>query len=264
VGILDMTERMPAVAGDVLGLYSDTVHPSAKGQITIGAAVSNFISEDRKPGAANLIRSKVLSLTPAANATAASGDLWADPTTTPALLKFHDGTKVTTLGAWEFLGSASLTAAATSLASGTLAARDELMIVARIVSLSVADIPALRFNGDTAANYWTRYLTAATGVATVANAQTASALMARLSGVSVTNGRTFSVIMSNRLASTKVGTVDAATGSGAAATIPATDITGSFEWINTTAQVTSVTLLAAGGTATMGIGSGFVVYGRNI
>lgn len=264
VGVLDLTERMPAVLGDVTGLYSDSVHPSAKGQITIGAAVANFITEDRKPGAANYTRTKVMALTPSTNTTATAGDVWNDPTTTPQLLKYHDGVNGVALNGWEPLWTGTLAAAATSLASGTLPARDELMIVVRIPSLSVADIPALRFNGDTAANYWSRYITAATAAVTLTNAQTASALMARLTGMSVTNGRTYQVVMSNKLSATKLATVVGATGSGAVATIPAVDITGSFEWVNTTAQITSVTLLTAGGTATMAASSGFVVFGRNL
>jgi hypothetical protein len=59
--------------------------------------------------------------------------------------------------------------------------------------------------------------------------------------------------------------VDASTGSAAAATVPTTMMVfGSGEWINTAAQITSVTMLTTGGSATMAAGSGFVVHGRNL
>jgi len=275
VAILDMTERMPAVQGDVLGLYSDSVHPSAKGQASIGATVANFISEDRKPGAANLVRTKVLSLTPTANATAASGDLWSDPTTTPNVLKFHDGSKVVNVGGWEMLWSGTLAAAATTLTSGTLAARDELLIAVRVTGQSAVDLPALRFNGDTAANYRSRYITvpAVSGVV-VTDVPSTSTSAARLSGVPsvvTTMRRTMNVQINNRLADPKVGLVETGIGSAAAATQTGIDLSGQFEWVNTAAQITSVQLLTmtsanpgAAGTGTFSAGTGFIVFGRNL
>lgn len=42
--VLDETVRMPAVAGDVLGLYTDAYHPSAAGHQMIADAIAGFVA----------------------------------------------------------------------------------------------------------------------------------------------------------------------------------------------------------------------------
>lgn len=66
--VLDLTGRFPPVASDVLGLYADTIHPSAKGQISIGAIASNFLTDDER--AASTLRRVTSRLTAAATSTA--------------------------------------------------------------------------------------------------------------------------------------------------------------------------------------------------
>ena len=43
VSVLDLTQRMPDIAGDTLGLYYDLVHPTDKGHSMIADAVSGFL-----------------------------------------------------------------------------------------------------------------------------------------------------------------------------------------------------------------------------
>lgn len=83
VGIIDLNPRMPAVDGDVLGLYSDTVHPSDKGQISYGAAIANAVTSDQKPAPGQYFRTRAISLTPTANSAPSVGDIWFDPATSP-------------------------------------------------------------------------------------------------------------------------------------------------------------------------------------
>jgi hypothetical protein len=163
------------------------------------------------------------------------------------------------LGATAVLGSSATTTGAVAVP-----AYDLLQIVVRIPSLSVADIPALRFNADSGTNYWSRYITSVAGGVVLVNAQTASGTMARLSGNSDTHGRVFTVTVSNLAAATKVGAVTAGLGTGAAATAGSLDLAGSFEWVNTSNQITSVELLTAGGTATMATGTSLQIYGKNV
>lgn len=167
---------------------------------------------------------------------------------------------------WELLGGKKLTAAANSTGAITIPPRDELMIVVRINGSSGADIPALRFNGDTGANYWDRHITwAANGAATPtpANVQNVSTTMARLAGATGAGMRNFTAMIGNQPGWQKVGTISAATSTGGATAAGTLD-NGAFEWANTTTQITSVTLLMAGGTVTMNTDCGILIFGRNL
>jgi hypothetical protein len=173
------------------------------------------------------------------------------------------------LRGWEFLGSTVLGGAAVTTATLTVAAKDELMIVFRVVSLSASDTVGVRFNGDTAANYWWRGITSvktatsgsAPAFVDTFTASTNRVVLYPLAGTTQLDG---SMRVSNRLATTKLCAIDASVGSAAAATVPTTLITGSGEWINTAAQITSVVMLSTGGTATLAAGSGFAVFGRTL
>lgn len=67
VCVLDLTPRFPPVSGDVLGLYSDAIHPSDTGQTSIGATVANFLTVDERVAAT--LRRAVSRLTAAATNT---------------------------------------------------------------------------------------------------------------------------------------------------------------------------------------------------
>jgi hypothetical protein len=145
----------------------------------------------------------------------------------------------------------------------TIPAREELFIMVTVTGLSVADVPALRFNGDAANNYWSRYISSVAGGVVLVNNQNVSVPLARVAGVTFTQRRVAKVLMMNQATHPKVGTVDAQTGSGVAATAGGIEF-GGFEWVNTAAQITSIEMRSAGGTATLSIGSGFTVLGRNL
>lgn len=164
---------------------------------------------------------------------------------------------------WDFLGSVKMGAAAITSGVLTIPAREELFIMATITGISAADVPAFRFNGDTATNYWSRYVSSvASGVALVNN-QNVSVSLARIAGVPFTTRRIAKVLIMNQATHTKVGTVDGQTGSGAAPTAGGIEF-GGFEWVNTAAQITTLELRSAGATATLSIGTGFTVLGRNL
>lgn len=163
----------------------------------------------------------------------------------------------------EFLGATLMAADATTTAVVTIPRRDVLVILVRVVGYSGGgDIAALRFNADAGANYWSRYLTAAAGVATLTNQVNVSQAFARLFGVAITTGRSAIIHVSNRLGTSKSGAVRGQSGTGAAATSATLEF-GGFEWVNTAAQISSVTMLTAAGQNLL-TGSGFAVFGRNL
>lgn len=164
---------------------------------------------------------------------------------------------------WELLGRDKF---ASSLAAGAVVpieARDMLMIVVRVLGYSGADIASLRFNGDTGANYRSRSESVAAGGVTFTDAPQASATLARLHPTTTTLQRVSQHIISNNLGTSKLGTISALTGSGSAATQSVNEW-GGFEWVNTTAQITSVQLLTAGGSITMPAGTGMAIFGMNL
>lgn len=156
------------------------------------------------------------------------------------------------------LGAAAQTTGAISIQNS--AAYDALMVVASITGYSGNDIASLRFNGDTAANYWDRHLNAAAGGTVLTNTQNVSSTLIRLGATGVTTGRIVTAMIQNAQASAKEVSISVTTGTGAAATAGLFDV-GHGEWINTTSVITSITMLTAGGTITMNAGTGFAVYG---
>ncbi|MGH3540897.1 MAG: hypothetical protein ACRDTO_00755 [Mycobacterium sp.] len=168
------------------------------------------------------------------------------------------------LTGWSAAGFFKFGSAAVSSGAITVPVYDELMIVARVVSLSAADIPALRFNADTGSNYRSRYIVQnATSGTTLTNVPTASTSVANLSGVSDAGARAITAVANNKTSLSKLGVVFGALGSGSASVQPKIDLAGHFEWVNTTAQMTSVELRSAGGSATFAIDSSVLILGRN-
>lgn len=163
----------------------------------------------------------------------------------------------------ERLGSTRLTASAQATAVVTIPAREQLYILINIAGYSGGDIASLRFNGDTGTNYWSRHITFASGAATGVDNPTPSATLLRLAGNAVTQGRSVSCsIMNLATVSKAVGISHIQTNTGAAATVGVLNI-GGGEWVNTTAQITTIQMLTAGGSITMPAGTGFTVYGSN-
>lgn len=183
-------------------------------------------------------------------------------------LTYEDGqgwstTSVPATGGMEFLGSTVLTGNAVTTGALTIAARDLLMVEVRVTGYSGADIAGLRFNGDTGANYWSRYINSVAGGTVLTNNQNVSQTLARMFALTTTLQRSAIVNITNNLSTSKVGVVNGQTSTGAAATAGAVEF-GGFEWVNTAAQITSIEMRTAGGAITMPAGTGFAVWGRNL
>lgn len=170
---------------------------------------------------------------------------------------------------FEFLGSLRMPAAGVSTGVLQIPPRERLMILCNIAGYSGNDIASLRFNGDAGANYNWRYITTAAVPATQGAAQqmnaawsAAAATLLQLAGVGVTQGRTVTVDVMNILNIPKACAVTDYTFSGVAAT-PGSLIYGGGEWVNTTAQITSVEMRTAGGSITMPAGTSIACFGLN-
>lgn len=164
---------------------------------------------------------------------------------------------------FEKLGSIRLSSSAVTTGVLTIPAREQLYLLINIAGYSGGDIASLRFNGDTGANYWSRHITWASGGTTATDNPTASATLLRLAGNAVTQGRSVSCsIMNLANVSKAVGISHIQTNTGAAGTVGVLNI-GGGEWVNTTAQITSIEMRTAGGSITMPAGTGFTVYGSN-
>jgi hypothetical protein len=162
----------------------------------------------------------------------------------------------------EFLGSLRLSGSAVTTGVLTIAPREQLLILCNIAGYSGGDIASLRFNGDTAANYWDRHLSSQKTTTTWTNTETASTTLIRLAANGVTQGRTVQVSIMNIANVSKPVSMTVCTLTGAPATVGLIDI-GWGEWVNTSAQITSVEMRTAGGSITMPAGTGFTVYGVN-
>lgn len=166
---------------------------------------------------------------------------------------------------FEFLGGTELTGSAVTTGAVTLSATKDILAVQVIVTgySGGGDIASFRFNGDTGANYWSRYIHTVAGGTTLTNNQNASQTLARLFAITTTQRRSAWVSIINHTSHPKVGAVSGQTSSGAAATAAGVEF-GGFEWVNTANQITSIEMRTAGGSITMPAGTGFAVWGRNI
>jgi hypothetical protein len=165
-------------------------------------------------------------------------------------------------GGMEDIGSIRMSASGVSTGVLTIPAREQLMLIVNIAGYSGGDIASLRFNGDSGTTYWDRHISWAAGGTTAANTQTPSTTLIRLAANGVTQGRTVMVGIMNLANVSKPVTIQCCTLTGAAATVGLMDV-GIGEWVNTSAQITSIEMRTAGGSITMPAGTGFTVYGSN-
>lgn len=163
----------------------------------------------------------------------------------------------------EYLGGAEASVAVPALGPITFRPRDMLFVIIRITNLSTTGIPALRFNGDSGANYWDRNLTAAAGGATWSEvtSQAAAPGMLRLGGVSAVTGRVGMAVVMNQANSTKNCIGEFTTITGAVGTVSALQVF-SGEWVNTVDQINSLTLVNTG-TGNFGVDTGFGIFGKD-
>lgn len=168
------------------------------------------------------------------------------------------------LDGWEFLGATQTASALVSTGAITIPARHLLLVAYRITSMSTSDVPALRFNADSGANYWDRIITSIAGGVVLVNNQNVSQAFMRVGAPAGTPGSSGLVFISNLATSSKVATIMNNAATGAAGTAGSLGVAGGGEWVNTVNQITSVELRKALGTGTMGANTGFAVFGRNV
>jgi hypothetical protein len=162
---------------------------------------------------------------------------------------------------WDYLGSVKLAATAASTSVVTVAKRDVLEICVNVTSYAgTTDIASLIFNGDTGADYASRFLSIANSTTTVVDNATTSATVARLFAVGQTQGRVACTVINNNTTKDKFYAVTAYSGTGTATSTGMME-SGGGEWATTT-QITSIKLTTAGG-GNLASGTGFVVLGKN-
>jgi hypothetical protein len=120
------------------------------------------------------------------------------------------------------------------------------------------DVASLRFNADSGANYWTRFITAAQGTSTLSNVENAADTLIRLGPVT-NKGRSVIVRIVNHPTKTKVVSILNTIGTGT--TTPAlVTLVGAGEWTNATDQINQIDIVTQGG-ATMLAGSTVALLG---
>jgi hypothetical protein len=138
---------------------------------------------------------------------------------------------------------------------------NSILLFISVSGYAGTDVVSLQFNGDTAANYWSRYLTAAQGTTTLVNTENVGAT-AIACGLAINKGRAVMVQVVNAVAKSKVAQIMNQFGSGTSATASTATLSGQGEWINTTAPITSILMTTVGGLS-MTSGSSFQLIGWN-
>lgn len=161
---------------------------------------------------------------------------------------------------WELLGSYFFSGGSTvSTGAITIPVRDALEIVLASPGMSAADFPAIRFNGDTGANYSFYGATRAAAATTIANADSTGQTAGKLSGVSSANPRTVTyTVENNGHGWQKGGPIVSAVQGGAAG-----EAFTSMWWGNTTDRISSVELRSFGGALFFRAGTRLLIFGRN-
>lgn len=165
------------------------------------------------------------------------------------------------------LASIETTVATTSLGPLEFDAKDVLLIQGFCFPLSAADTIGFRFNGDTAANYSTAPLFSDQGQIVFTGSAAVSQTLMELHNDALTTAGTqirfFFGTISNRLTLPKMAAWRLAKSTGSAATAAGL-YAGVGQYYNLTANISSATLLSATGTVTMGAGTAFSVYGKDL
>lgn len=158
-----------------------------------------------------------------------------------------------------FLGGFGLTASAPQFPTLFFPTFNSLTVYVYVTGYGGSDVVSLRFNGDAGTNYADRTITAVAGGVVLVDTPTASTTLIRL-GIPTNQGRVAQVNIINTLSRRKVVMVNNQIGA-ADATAPATIHLGGLGlWNNTTAQITQIDCLTAGGLNIL-TGSSIAVYG---
>lgn len=158
-----------------------------------------------------------------------------------------------------FLEGATLSANAAAFPTISFPAFGSLDIRLSILGFSATDILTLRFNSDTGNNYWDRNVTAVAGGVVFVDNPTTTTSQVRV-GITGTKGVSARLTVSNNLTVSKLISGVVALGTGAVGTAGTAVVSMAGEWINTTAQITSLSVLCAGANSFLS-GSSIAVYG---
>ncbi len=158
---------------------------------------------------------------------------------------------------WEFLGSTSLGANATSLGPLTIAARKHIMIIAHVVGYSGGSIAGFQFNGDTANNYSSSISDGVTAPTNTTNTN-----YIRVAETNITGPRFVKAVVRNVASTVKKLLGQGQSNSDAAGTAPTLNNIAGI-WANTAAQITTVTLWSGNAGINLLAGTEFAVWGRD-
>jgi hypothetical protein len=166
---------------------------------------------------------------------------------------------------WEVLGSAVLASPANTVPAVSFVGntRDLIKIVVKVAGYDTADLPALRFNGDSGANYNFRCLTAAAGGTALVDAPFVSQTLLRLTATSLSRQRAWEVLLPNSAVANKSAAISPITISGNATVTPPLELGNVGGWFNAADQITSVQLVTVGANNLLA-DSGIIVMGRNL
>lgn len=157
----------------------------------------------------------------------------------------------------EFLGFGTVAA---GIVTTTIQPRDYLKLLINVGSYGGGgDIASLQFNLDTGNNYWWRHMTAAAGAAVWANTQGTTTNLIQLADAAVNQGRTIEVDIINKPTKSKSCTIRTQTLTGAVGTAGIISL-GGGEWVNTTVQITSITLTDV---SLVGFTASMAIFGKN-
>lgn len=161
---------------------------------------------------------------------------------------------------WEEIGRNTLSIASDTMSVSGMTGRKHLRVLIWQQASGGTIDSFITFNGDTGANYAQKYQVAMNGTVTDAASGTNCPLE---SGQVASGGSAFTVLDIVNIASRekhfKMDNQHAATG---AATVP-TVIYHRGKWVNTSAQITQITVTNTGGTGDMQAGSEIVVLGHD-
>lgn len=158
-----------------------------------------------------------------------------------------------------FLDGATLSANAASFPVISFPAWGSLDIRLSIMGFTGSDILSIRFNADAGNNYWDRNFTSVAAGVVLVNTETLTTAQIRV-GIAGTKGVSARLIVGNQLAVSKLVNGQVTMGSGVVGTAGIAVLSMSGEWINTTAQITSLTVLCVGANSILA-GSSIAVYG---
>lgn len=159
------------------------------------------------------------------------------------------------------IAEGTLSASSPSFPVFSFSPMNSILLFVNVSGYGGTDVVSAQFNGDTAANYWSRYLTAAQGTATLQNTETTGATAIAM-GLPANKGRAVMFQVVNFITRSKIIQVMNQFGSGSTATASTATVSGQGEWLNTTAQITSILLTTVGG-LNMTAGSSFQLIGWN-